>query len=215
MFFTVPTVTRIPTLTHNNNIIIITKTKQARRVGRGIGSSKGKTAGRGHKGQKARSGGGPKPGFEGGQTPLRLRVPKRGFHNPFSLDYHRLNLDRVQEWIDEGRLDPSRTITMKDLRDSGVIRRKIRDGVKLLGNGAGGLSTKIDLQVSSASSSARRAVEEAGGRVTTVYYNALGMRALLRPGWFEKKGRLLPRPARMPPKMEGRFDQRGDLPPTV
>ncbi|KAL4529265.1 hypothetical protein Ndes2526B_g04094 [Nannochloris sp. 'desiccata'] len=187
--------------------------KTGRRVGRGIGSSKGKTAGRGHKGQKARSGGGPKPGFEGGQTPLRLRVPKRGFHNPFTRVYHPLNLQRLQEWIQTGRLDASQVITMKDLRDSGAVRKQIGDGVKLLADGAEDFSIKVDLQITAASTAAREAVEKAGGNVTTVYYNKLGLRALTQPEWFEKKNRLLPRPARPPPKLVGRFDVRGNLPP--
>jgi large subunit ribosomal protein L15 len=188
---------------------------QGRRVGRGIGSSKGKTAGRGHKGQKARSGGGPKPGFEGGQTPLRLRVPKRGFHNPFTRVYHPLNLHRLQEWIETGRLDASQVITMKDLRDSGAVRKQISDGVKLLADGAEDFTLKVDLQITAASSAAREAIEKAGGSVTTVYYNKLGLRALTQPEWFDKKGRVLPRPARPPPKLAARFDVRGDLPPVL
>lgn len=187
--------------------------KQGRRIGRGIGSSKGKTSGRGHKGQKARSGGGPRSGFEGGQTPLRLRVPKRGFHNPFSREYQALNLDRLQEWIDAKRLNPESLITMKDLRDSGAVHRRIRDGVKLLGQGADSFRTPVHLQVSQVSRSAKSVIEAAGGSVTTVYYNNLGLRALLRPEWFAKKGRLLPRPARPPVKLASRFDTVGSLPP--
>lgn len=195
-------------MTGSCNVISST---QARRVGRGIGSSKGKTAGRGHKGQKARSGGGPKPGFEGGQTPLRRRVPKRGFYNPFTRTYHPLNLDRLQQWIDDSRLDPNQTITMKDLRDSGAVRRHLGDGVKLLGRGVNEFTAKVNLQVSQVSKVAKAAVEAAGGSVTTVYYNELGLRALLRPEWFAKKGRLIPRPARPPPKLVGRFDEVGKL----
>lgn len=187
---------------------------QGRRLGRGIGSSKGKTAGRGHKGQNARSGGGTKPGFEGGQTPLRLRVPKRGFHNVFKKEYHPLNLDRLKEFIQAGRLDSSSTITMKDLRDSGAVRRRIGDGVKLLGRGAEEFDVPdVHLQVSQVSESAKEAIEKAGGKVTTVYYNTLGLRALLMPDWFAKKGRLLPRAARPPPKLVDRFDTIGELPP--
>jgi large subunit ribosomal protein L15 len=102
---------------------------------------------------------------------------------------------------------------MKDLRDSGAIRKQILDGVKLLADGAEDFSLKVNLQVSAASATAREAIEKAGGSVTTVYYNKLGLRALTRPEWFDKKGRLLPRPARPPPKLAGRFDMRGDLPP--
>lgn len=186
---------------------------QARRVGRGIGSGRGKTSGRGHKGQKARSGGGPKPGFEGGQTPLRLRVPKRGFYNKFRRIYHPLNLRKLKEWIEIGRIDPSKMITMKDLRDSGVVSRKIKDGVKLLGVGAEDFDFSLKIQISQVSNTAKEAIENAGGAVTTVYYNKLGLRALLKPEWFAKKGRVLPRPARPPPKLEGKFDVIGSLPP--
>ena len=185
-------------------------THQRRRVGRGIGSSKGKTAGRGHKGQKARSGGGPKVGFEGGQTPMRLRIPKRGFHNPFSRDYQPLNLVRLQEWIESGRLDASKVITMKDLRDASVVSRNIRDGVKLLAKGEEDfVLSNIKLEVSQVSKAAKKAVEQRGGSVTTVYYNKLAMRALTKPEWFQKKGRELPRPARPPPKLAPKFDKVG------
>ena len=186
-------------------------THQRRRVGRGIGSSKGKTAGRGHKGQKARSGGGPKLGFEGGQTPMRLRVPKRGFHNPFSRDYQPLNLGRLQEWIESGRLDGSKVITMKDLRDTNAVRRNIRDGVKLLAKGKEefGLDN-IKLEVSQVSEAAKSAIETRGGSVTKVYYNRLALRALTRPEWFANKGREVPRSARPPPKLASKFDRVGE-----
>ncbi|KAI8104809.1 hypothetical protein M9434_003361 [Picochlorum sp. BPE23] len=186
-------------------------THQYRRVGRGIGSSKGKTSGRGHKGQKSRSGGAPKLGFEGGQTPMRLRVPKRGFHNPFSRTYHPLNLDRLSAWLDSGRLDPSKIITMKDLRDSGAVRRDIGNGVKILGSGSDSFAWNVKLEVSQVSRKAKEAIEKAGGEVTTVYYNALGLRALTRPEWFEKKGRRIPKPARPPPKLAPKFDRIGSL----
>jgi large subunit ribosomal protein L15 len=192
-------------------------TRTAKRVGRGIGSGKGKTAGRGHKGQRARSGGGPNPGFEGGQTPLRLRVPKRGFHNPFSRWHHPLNLDDLQAAVDAGRLDPAAApaVTMRDLVAARAVRRRIGDGVVLLARGAAALTAPLHLQVTAASAAARAAVEAAGGSVTTVYYNKLGLRALLTPEWFAAKGRLLPHPARPPPKLVGRFDAVGSLPPVV
>jgi large subunit ribosomal protein L15 len=180
-------------------------------VGRGIGSSKGKTAGRGHKGQKARSGGGPKLGFEGGQSPMRLRIPKRGFHNPFEREYQPLNLDRLSAWLKDKRLDPSRVITMKQLRDSGAVRRNIKDGVKLLANGCENFDWDIEIEVSQASRKAREAVQQAGGQVTTVYYNKLGLRALVNPEWFEKKQRVIPRPASPPPKLADKFDRVGSL----
>ena len=190
-------------------------THQRRRVGRGIGSSKGKTAGRGHKGQKARSGGGPKLGFEGGQTPMRLRIPKRGFHNPFSREYQPLNLARLQEWITSGRLDASKVITMKDLRDASVVRRNIRDGVKLLAKGEDEFALdNVKLEVSQVSKAAKEALERRGGNVTTVYYNKLALRALTKPEWFAKKGREVPRSARPPPKLRAKFDQVGTYPMT-
>jgi large subunit ribosomal protein L15 len=141
-----------------------------------------------------------------------LRVPKRGFHNPFTRIYHPLNLDRLQQWVDDGRLDGSKMISMKELRDSGVVHRRIFNGVKLLGRGAETFSLPLQLQVSQASTKAREALERAGGKVTTVYYNELGLRALLCPEWFSKKGRLLPRPARPPPKLTEKFDMIGEIP---
>ena len=104
---------------------------------------------------------------------------------------------------------------MKDLRDSGAVRRRIGDGVKILAQGAEEFNTKVNLQVSAVSVSARDAIEKVGGSVTTVYYNTLGLRALLQPQWFEKKGRLLPRPAKPPPKLVSRFQVIGALPPVV
>jgi large subunit ribosomal protein L15 len=105
-----------------------------RRLGRGIGSSKGKTSGKGHKGSKPRTQQ-PNPGFEGGQSPLKLRIPKHGFTNKkFKIDYETLNLGKLQLWIDQGRIDASRKITMKELRDSGCVGRILpnKQGVKLL-----------------------------------------------------------------------------------
>lgn len=116
-------------------------------MGRGIGSGLGKTSGRGHKGQKARSGGGVKPGFEGGQTPQMLRVPRRGFHNPFQRVYRHLNLDTLKQWIQEGRLDASAVITMKHLRDSNAVGHQIQDGVKLLAGGAKDFDIPVKIEV--------------------------------------------------------------------
>ncbi|CDS04973.1 hypothetical protein LRAMOSA07503 [Lichtheimia ramosa] len=154
---------------------------QRKRVGRGPGSGLGKTAGRGHKGQKARAGNGkPTPGFEGGQTPLFKRIPKRGFYNIHGKEYQELNLDRLQHWIQSGRIDGSKTITMKDLLDSRCIH-KIEDGVKLLGVGAESFSLPINIEVSKASKVAVAAIEKAGGKVTTCNYNALALRAHTHP----------------------------------
>ncbi len=132
------------------------------RIGRGIGSGKGKTGGRGGKGQTARSGVRIK-GFEGGQMPLHRRLPKRGFRNsPFALDLNEINLDRLQSAIDKGKIDAKATIDTAVLVKGGVLRRA-KDGVRLLGKGA--LKSKIDIVVHGASKSAQAAVEKAGGSI--------------------------------------------------
>lgn len=138
-------------------------TKERMRVGRGIGSGKGKTAGRGVKGQKARTGVAVK-GFEGGQMPLHRRLPKRGFSNvDFARDLNEVNLGRVQQAIDAGKLDTSASVTNEALVAAGVCS-KTRDGVKLLG--MGDLTAKVSFEVFAASASAVAAIEKAGGSVT-------------------------------------------------
>lgn len=134
-----------------------------KRVGRGIGSGLGKTSGKGHKGQKARSGGGTRPGFEGGQMPLYRRLPKRGFKNPRRKVFVVVNVGTLQKAIDNGRIDPSRTLDEDALRAAGLFKRS-RDGVRLLAGGK--ISHKLLLRVSGASEAAIKAVEEAGGAVT-------------------------------------------------
>ena len=136
--------------------------KARRRVGRGIGSGKGKTAGRGVKGQKARSGVAVK-GFEGGQMPLHRRLPKRGFKSLFAKDYNEINLGRVQQAIDAGKLDPAGPVDAAALVKAGVLRRA-KDGVRLLGDGE--LKAKVTFAVAGASKRAREAVEKAGGSLT-------------------------------------------------
>mgnify|MGYP001126799190 CR=1 FL=1 len=131
------------------------------RVGRGIGSGKGKTAGRGQKGAKARSGVSIN-GFEGGQMPLHMRLPKRGFNNIFRLDLTEVNLDRLQEAIDAKKLDAKATVNAEALVKSGLLRRS-KDGVRLLGRGE--LKAKINVEVHGATKSAIEAVEKAGGTV--------------------------------------------------
>ena len=135
--------------------------KKRMRVGRGIGSGKGKTSGRGGKGQTARSGVRIK-GFEGGQMPMHRRLPKRGFNNVFRLDFVEVNLDRIQQAIDAKVLDPSATINAETLVKSRVLRRA-KDGVRLLGLGE--IKAKINVEVHGASKSAVAAVEKAGGTV--------------------------------------------------
>ena len=136
--------------------------KKRMRVGRGPGSGKGKTAGRGVKGQKSRSGVALR-GFEGGQMPLHMRMPKRGFNNPFALKLVEVNLWRLQKAIDAKKIDIKKTVDADILIAAGVIRRA-KDGVRLLGNGE--LKAKLDLVVWSASASAIKAVEAAGGKLT-------------------------------------------------
>jgi large subunit ribosomal protein L15 len=136
--------------------------KAKKRLGRGIGSGLGKTSGRGVKGQKARSGVAIK-GFEGGQMPLHRRLPKRGFTNIFAKKYNELNLGRIQEAVDSGRLDGKKPITIEALKDAGLIRRA-KDGVRLLGHGE--ITDKLAFEVTGASSSAIKAVEAKGGTVT-------------------------------------------------
>jgi len=135
--------------------------KKRMRVGRGIGSGKGKQSGRGGKGQTARSGVRIK-GFEGGQMPLHRRLPKRGFNNIFRLEYAEINLDRLQDAVDRKAIDAGATVTAESLVKAGVLRRS-RDGVRLLGRGE--LKAKLTIEVHGASKSAIEAVEKAGGSV--------------------------------------------------
>ena len=132
------------------------------RVGRGIGSGKGKTAGRGQKGAKARSGVSVN-GFEGGQMPLHMRIPKRGFNNPFGKDFAEVNLGMVQKFIDAGKLDASAVIDHAALKAAGLARGG-KDGVRLLGKGE--FTAVASFAVDGVSKGAREAVEKAGGTVT-------------------------------------------------
>ena len=135
--------------------------KKRMRVGRGIGSGKGKTSGRGGKGQTARSGVRIK-GFEGGQMPLHRRLPKRGFNNVFRLDFAEINLDRLQEAIDAKLVDVGSVVTAESLVKTGVLRRA-KDGLRLLGRGE--LKSKLTIEAHGASKPAIAAVEKAGGSV--------------------------------------------------
>lgn len=137
--------------------------KSRTRVGRGIGSGLGKTAGRGQKGQSSRSGVAIN-GFEGGQMPLHMRLPKRGFNNPFGKDYAILNVGTLQRAIDEKKLDAKKPIGAAELLAVNLVR-KSKHGVCLLGKGT--LSAKLDLTVARASKGALEAVQKAGGTVTT------------------------------------------------
>jgi len=137
-------------------------THSKKRVGRGIGSGKGKTAGRGVKGQKARSGVSIN-GFEGGQMPLYRRLPKRGFTNIFAKDYNEVSLRRLQQAVDAGKLDAGLPVTAESLLAAGVIRRA-KDGVRVLGDGE--LTARLNLDVAGASRSAIEKIQAAGGTVT-------------------------------------------------
>lgn len=137
-------------------------TKARKRVGRGIGSGSGKTAGRGEKGQSSRSGVALN-GFEGGQMPVYRRLPKRGFKNIFGKDLNEVSLGRIQAAIDAKKLDAKGTVTVAGLVEAGVVRRP-KDGVKLLSGGE--LTTKVDFEVAGASKAAIEKIEKAGGSVT-------------------------------------------------
>lgn len=136
--------------------------KSRMRVGRGIGCTKGKTCGRGGKGQTARSGVAIK-GFEGGQMPVHMRLPKRGFNSMAPRDFVEVNLGRLQAAIDAGKLDIAKPVDASAMQAAGLVRR-IRGGVRLLGNGE--LKSKLTLEVRGASKAAIEAVEKLGGSVT-------------------------------------------------
>jgi large subunit ribosomal protein L15 len=137
-------------------------TRSRKRLGRGIGSGLGKTSGKGHKGQRARSGVA-LHAFEGGQMPLHRRMPKRGFTNKWAKNFVEVNLDQLQKAVDNGRIDPASPVDAKAISAAGILKRT-RDGVRILGRGE--LNAKLDLVVAGASKSARDAVEKGGGSIT-------------------------------------------------
>jgi len=130
-------------------------TTAPKRLGRGTGSGLGKTSGKGHKGAKARSGGGKRPGFEGGQMPLVRRLPKRGFYNPFRTEYVAINVDRLEVFED------GTTVTPVELIEQGIIK-KIEDGIKIMGNGE--LTKKLTVQAAKFTATAKEKIEAAGGK---------------------------------------------------
>ena len=134
--------------------------KKRKRVGRGPGSGHGKTSCRGHKGQKSRSGGGPRLGFEGGQMPLQRRLPKRGFTNIFKKHYSIINVK------DLNRFKPNSTLNVEVLKEAGLIK-KIKDGIKLLGNGE--VSHPVVIRVDRVSKTAKEKVHAAGGKVEMIW----------------------------------------------
>lgn len=133
--------------------------KARNRVGRGTGSGNGKTAGRGHKGQNARSGGGVRPGFEGGQMPIYRRLPKRGFTNPTRKEYAIVNLDTLN------RFDDGTEVTPELLIETGVVSNE-KDGIKVLGNGS--IERKLTIKAHKFSKSAKEAIEAAGGTTEVI-----------------------------------------------
>ena len=130
-------------------------TSATKRLGRGIGSGLGKTSGKGHKGAKARSGGGKRPGFEGGQMPMYRRIPKRGFHNPFRVEYATINVGRL-EIFENGTV-----VTAETLKEAGLIS-KVMDGVEILGNGE--LTKKLTVEAAKFTDSAKEKIESLGGK---------------------------------------------------
>ncbi len=134
-------------------------TQVAKRKGRGIGTGNGKTAGRGHKGQKARSGGGTRIGFEGGQMPLARRLPKRGFHNIFAKPLEAINVSALEKFEDGA------TVNVSDLLEKGILS-KCENGVKILGNGA--LTKKLTVRANAFSASAKEKIEKAGGKAEVI-----------------------------------------------
>lgn len=134
--------------------------KSVKRIGRGAGSGQGKTAGKGHKGQKARAGRGMRPGFEGGQMPLQRRIPKRGFNNIFAKEIAAVNVAALDKAFEDGA-----TVTVDALIEKGLIKKAL-DGVKVLGNGE--ISKKLTVQVNSFSDSAKQKIEAAGGKAEVI-----------------------------------------------
>ena len=134
-------------------------TTAPKRLGRGTGSGLGKTSGKGHKGAKARSGGGKRPGFEGGQMPLVRRLPKRGFYNAFRTEYVAINVDRLEVFED------GMVVTPVELIQYGIIKN-VEDGVKILGNGE--LTKKLTVQANKFSASAKEKIEAAGGKAEVI-----------------------------------------------
>jgi large subunit ribosomal protein L15 len=153
------------------------------RVGRGIGSGLGKTAGRGQKGQKSRSGVSIW-GFEGGQMPLHMRLPKRGFNNIFAKDYAEVNVGAIQKAIDAGKLDPKGTLDHDALKAAGLARGG-KDGVRVLGKGE--LKAKIALKIAGISAGARQAIEGAGGSVELIEVVPAAEKAAAKKGKSKRR----------------------------
>lgn len=170
--------------------------KAYKRVGRGPASGKGKTAGRGQKGQKAR---GKVPlWLEGGQTPYYKRFPITGFARPHKKEYHEVNLVRIQQMWNEGRipLQEGETLTIKVMRECGVITGALKDGVRLLGKGASNYNVPLNVETSQASATAIDAIRKTGFSYTAVYFTELSLQAHVYPDRFLLKKGYVPLPAR-------------------
>lgn len=166
-------------------------TKGFKRLGRGPSSGKGKTSARGQKGQKAR--GKVKSWFEGGQTPIYKLFPKIGFTNANAKPLNELSLQKIQWFHDAGRLclEPQEVLSMKKMKDVGLVTGPIRHGIKILANGKSHYNLPLKIEASKATVDAIAAIESSGGEFTARYFNRLGLRAHLSPEWFlEKRGRL-------------------------
>ena len=153
-------------------------TRNRKRLGRGIGSGTGKTSGKGHKGQKARSGVSIK-GFEGGQMPIHRRLPKRGFTNINRKPFIVLNFSRIENLINENKIDPKKIINSQTLLDLGVVK-SLKSRIKLLAKGE--IKTKINIEVSAASISAKDSVEKVGGSITIIENQKSSIKSFKKSG---------------------------------
>lgn len=169
---------------------------QYKRLGRGPASGKGKTSGRGQKGQKAR-GKVPK-WYEGGQTPFYKRFPIIGFKRPHRKIYHDINLERIQDFWNTGRIPlyPGETLTIKVMKDCGIISGTLKDGAKILANGKEDYNVRLSIEASKASLSAIRAIENLDQKFTAVYHSELGLKAHVDPDYFYLRKGYLPLQAR-------------------
>jgi large subunit ribosomal protein L15 len=195
--------------------------KAKRRVGRGPGSGRGRTCGKGNKGQKSRSGGSVALDFTGGQTKIWRQFPKRGFRNTrHGAPMVGINVGTILDHVEMGRLDASQPITLQAMKEAGIFKANaVKHGVKLLSTGKErllALPIPLELHVSRASATAIDAIESAGGLVTSFHYNTLALRTILRPEKFDDTNR--PKHARPPPKLQPYYTswhKRGYLNPAV
>jgi large subunit ribosomal protein L15 len=193
----------------------LNSTKSFKRLGRGPSSGYGKTSGRGQKGQKAR--GSVKPWFEGGQTPIVKLFPKVGFKRVTALQLNVLNLNRIIQFVESGRLKlkEREVLDMRLMKKSGLITGTLRDGVKILATGKESLDLPLNIEATRASTEAIRAIEKAGGDFTARYFSKLSLRAHLHPEYFLETRGYIPLAARPVKKRDVdyycRVDKRGFL----